>query len=46
MRNKGIPEVLNRSVMSLHEGANTRVTVDSQLSEELEAKVGMHIDQL
>ena len=28
--------------MSLYEGANARVRVDSELSEELEAKVGMH----
>ena len=28
--------------MSLHEGANTRVRVDVELSEELEAKVGMY----
>ena len=37
-----IPEVLVRSVMSLHEGAKTRVRVDSELSEEFEVKVGMH----
>ena len=28
--------------MSLHEGAKTRVRVDSELSEEFEVKVGMH----
>ena len=33
LRKKGITEVLVRSVMSLHEGANTRVRVDSELSE-------------
>ena len=33
MRKKGIPEVLVGSVMSLHEGAKTRVGVDSELSE-------------
>ena len=43
MRKKGIPEVLIRSVMSLNEGARTRVRVDSELSEEGEAKVGMHL---
>ena len=42
MRKKGIPEVLVRSVMSLHEGAKTRARVDSELSEELEVKVGMY----
>ena len=41
MRKKGIPEVLVRSVMSLYEGAMTRVSVDSELSEEFEVKVGM-----
>ena len=41
-RKKGIPEVLVRSVMSLNEGAKIRVRVDSELSEEFEAKVGMH----
>ena len=42
MRKKGIPEALVRSVTSLYEGAKTRVEVDSELSEELEVKVGMH----
>ena len=42
MRKKGIPEVLVRSVMSLYEGAKTRVRVDSELSEEFEVHVGMH----
>ena len=42
IRKKGISEVLCRSVMSLHEGAKTRVWVDSQLSEEFEVKVWMH----
>ena len=37
MRKKGIPEVLVRSVMSLYEGARTRVV--SELSEEVEDKV-------
>ena len=32
MRKKGIPDVLVRSVMSLIEGAITRVRVDSELS--------------
>ena len=41
MRKKGIPEVLNRLVMSLHEGAKTRVRMDSELLEKLEVKVGM-----
>ena len=33
MKKKGIPEVFVRSVMSLHEGAKTRVRADSDLSE-------------
>ena len=32
MRKKGITEVFVRSVMSLHEGANIRVRMDSELS--------------
>ena len=39
---KEIPEVLIRSVMSLYEGAKTRVRIDSELSEEFEVKVGIH----
>ena len=42
LRKKNIPEVLVRSVMRLYEGANTRVRVDSDLSEEYEVKVRMH----
>ena len=42
MRKKGIPEVLVRTVISLYEGAKTRVSVDSELSEEFEANMGMH----
>ena len=42
LRKKSIPEVLVGSVMSLYEGAKTRVRMDSELSEEFEAKVGMH----
>ena len=37
-----MPEVLVRSVMSLYEGAKTRVRVDSELSEEFEVKVELH----
>ena len=37
---KSIPEVLVRSEMSLHEGARTRVRVDSVLSEKFVVKVG------
>ena len=37
-----IPEVLVRSVMRLYEGAKTKARADSELSEKLEVKVGMH----
>ena len=39
---KKILLVLSRSVMSLYDGARTRVSVDSELSEEFEVKVGIH----
>ena len=42
MRKKGIPEVLARSVMSLYEGAKTRVREDYELSDDLDIKVGLH----
>ena len=42
MRKKEIPEVLFRSVMSLYDGAKTRVRVDCELSEQLEVKMGIH----
>ena len=42
MRKNGIPEVLVRSMMSLYEGAKTRVTVHSELSKDFEVNVGMH----
>ena len=42
MKKKEISEVLVRSVMSLYDGARTRVRVDSELSEEFEVNVGMH----
>ena len=42
MRKKGIPEVLVRAVMSLYEGARTRVRVGSTTSDEFEVNVGVH----
>ena len=42
LRKQGIPDVFMRAVMSLYEGAKTRVTVDSELSEEFEVNVGLH----
>ena len=42
MRKKGISEVFIRPVMSLYEGAKTRLIVDSELSEKFEVKVRMY----
>ena len=42
MRKKGIPEKMVRAVMSLYEGAKTRVRVGLELSKEFEVKVGVH----
>ena len=42
MRKRGIPEAMVRAVMSLDEGANTRVRVGLELSEEFEVKVVVH----
>ena len=36
------PEVLVRSVMTLYEGAKTRVRVDSEMTKEFDINVGMH----
>ena len=42
MRKRGIPEVMVRAVMSLYEGAKTRVRVGLELSKMFEVKVGVH----
>ena len=42
IKKKGIPKVFVRSVMSLNKEAKTRVRFDSELSDELEVKVGMY----
>ena len=42
MRKKGLPEILVKAVMSLYEGAETRVRVGSGLSEAFFVKVGVH----
>ena len=42
MRKKGLSEVMVRAVMSLYDGAKTRVRVGSAYSEEFEVKVGVH----
>ena len=42
MRKKGLPEILVMAVMSLYKGAETKVRVESGLSEEVSVKVGVH----
>ena len=42
MRKKGLSEVTVRAVMSLYNGAKTRVRVGSAYSEEFEVKVVVH----
>ena len=43
MRKRGIPvEVMVTAVVSLYEGAKTRVRFGLELSEEFEMKVGVH----
>ena len=42
MRKKGLSEVMVWAVMSLYDGAKTRVRVGSAYSEEFEVKVGVH----
>ena len=42
MRKKGISEVMVRAVMSLYDGAKTRVRVGSAYSEDFKIKVGVH----
>ena len=42
MRKKGLSEVIVRAVMSLYDGAKTRMRVGSAYSEEFEVKVGVH----
>ena len=42
LRKKGIPEVLVRSMISMCKRAKTKVRVDTVLSEEFAANMGMH----
>ena len=42
MRKKGLSEVVVWAVMSLHDGAKTRLRVGSACSEEFKVKVGVH----
>ena len=42
MRKKGLSEVMVRAVISLYDGAKTRVRVGSAYSEEFKVKVGVH----
>ena len=42
MKKKGLPEILVKAVLSLYEGAETKVRVGSSLSEEFSVKGGVH----
>ena len=42
MRKRGVPGVMVRAVMSLCEGAKTRVRVGQEFAEEFDVKVGVH----
>ena len=42
MRRKGLSEVIVRTVMSLHDGAKTRVRVRSIYSKKFQVKVSVH----
>ena len=42
LRVKGVPEVIVKAVMSLYEGATTRVRVGSAVSDKFSVKVGVH----
>ena len=42
MRKKGISEIMLRGVMSLYDGARTKVRVGSAYSDKFEVKVGVH----
>ena len=44
MRKKGLSEGMVRAVMSLYDGAMTRVRVGSVYSEEFEVKIDVHKD--
>ena len=43
IRKKGLPEILVKTVMSLYEGAETKVRVGLWLSEEFSVKVGVPV---
>ena len=42
LRNKGLPEILVKAVMSLYEGSKTKIKVGSEFSEEFHVAVGIH----
>ena len=42
MRKKGLSEIMVRTVMSLYDGAKTKVRVGSAYSEEFEVRLGVH----
>ena len=46
MRKKGLSEVMVWAVMSLYDGAKTRVRVGSAYSEEFKVKVGVHQESM
>ena len=41
-RQKGLSDIMVRAVMSLYDGAKTRVRMGLSYSEEFEVKVGVH----
>ena len=42
MKKKGLSEVMVQAIMSLYDGAKTRMRVGSALSEKFKVKVGVH----
>ena len=42
MRKKGLSEIMLRGVMSLYDGARTKVRVGSAYSDKFEVNVGVH----